>query len=96
MGLNSEDPINFIKYLLESKSTAKQTAYKHICRAFSVLEAESRSVVEELKRRANPSDKDVTIESPLSRSGIRHHLHCDHTDRLFVHQLHFQDDGTLV
>lgn len=62
MGLNSEDPINFIKYLLESKSTAKQTAYKHICRAFSVLEAESRSVVEELKRRANPSDKDVTVE----------------------------------
>ena len=62
MGLNSEDPINFIKYLLESKSTAKQTAYKHICRAFSVLEAESKRVVEELKRRANPSDKDVTVE----------------------------------
>lgn len=62
MGLNSEDPINFIKYLLESKSTAKQTAYKHICRAFSVLEEESRNVVEELKRRANPSDKDVTVE----------------------------------
>ena len=62
MGLNSEDPIRFIKYLLESKSTAKQTAYKHICRAFSVLEIESRSVVEELKRRANPSDKDVTVE----------------------------------
>lgn len=62
MGLNSEDPIDFIKYLLESKSTAKQTAYKHICRAFSVLEAESKRVVEELKRRANPSDKDVTVE----------------------------------
>lgn len=62
MGLNSEDPINFIKYLLESKSTAKQTAYKHICRAFSVLETESKRVVEELKRRANPSDKDVTVE----------------------------------
>ena len=62
MGLNSEDPIDFIKYLLESNSTAKQTAYKHICRAFSVLEAESKRVVEELKRRANPSDKDVTVE----------------------------------
>lgn len=62
MGLNSEDPINFIKYLLESKSTAKQTAYKHICRAFSVLEEESKRVVQELKRRANPSDKDVTVE----------------------------------
>ena len=62
MGLNSEDPIRYIKYLLESKSTAKQTAYKHICRAFSILEAESKSVVEELKRRANPADKDVTVE----------------------------------
>lgn len=51
MGLNSEDPIDFIKYLikylLESKSTAKQTAYKHICRVFSVLEEESRSPITE-------------------------------------------------
>lgn len=62
MGLNSEDPINFIKHLLESKSTAKQTAYKHICQAFSVLEDEAKKVVAELKRRAQPSDKDVTVE----------------------------------
>lgn len=62
MGLNSEDPINFIKYLLESKSTAKQTAYKHICRAFSILEEDSKRVVDELKRRAQPSDKDVTVD----------------------------------
>lgn len=40
MGLNSEDPIKYIKHLLESKSTAKQTAYKHICRAFSILSDE--------------------------------------------------------
>jgi hypothetical protein len=67
MGLNSDDPIRFIKYLLESKSTAKQTAYKHICRAFSILQTESKSVVEELQRRANPSDKDVTVEfNPVS------------------------------
>lgn len=62
MGLNSEDPIKFIKYLLESKSTAKQAAYKHVCHAFSTLQAESESIVEELKRRANPVDKDVTVE----------------------------------
>lgn len=62
MEVNAEDPILFIKHLLESKSTAKQTAYKHICHAFSVLQAESKSIVEELKRRANPSDKDVTVE----------------------------------
>ena len=62
MSLNSEDPIQFIKYLLESKSNAKQTAYKHIQRAFLTLSEESRAVVEELKRRANPADKDVTVE----------------------------------
>ena len=62
MGLNSEDPIRFIKLLLESKSSAKQVAYKNICKAFSTLEAEGKSIVEELKRRANPADKDVTVE----------------------------------
>lgn len=62
MGLNSEDPVKFIKHLLESKSTAKQTAYKHICRAFALLSEEARGIVDELKRRANPGDKDVTVE----------------------------------
>jgi len=62
MGLNSEDPIKFIKHLLESKSTAKQTAYKHVCKAFSTLQAEAKCVVDELKRRAKPTDKDVTVE----------------------------------
>lgn len=62
MGLNSEDPIRFIKHLLESKSSAKQVAYKHICKAFLILEEEAKSIVEELKRRANPADKDVTVE----------------------------------
>ncbi|HEX8039633.1 MAG TPA: hypothetical protein VF490_10800 [Chryseosolibacter sp.] len=65
MGLNSEDPIKFIKHLLESKSTAKQTAYKHICKAFSILQAEAISIVAELKRRAKPNDKDVTVEFNL-------------------------------
>lgn len=62
MGLNSEDPIRFIKHLLESKSSAKQIAYKHVCKAFATLEEEAKSIVEELKRRANPADKDVTVE----------------------------------
>ena len=65
MGLNSEDPIKFIKHLLESKSSAKQTAYKHICKAFSILQAEAVSIVAELKRRAKPNDKDVTVEFNL-------------------------------
>lgn len=62
MGLNSDDPVRFIKHLLESKSTAKQSAYKHICRAFSILSKEAKCIVDELKRRAKPTDKDVTVE----------------------------------
>ena len=62
MGLNSEDPIKYIKHLLESKSTAKQTAYKNIRRVFDFLSQESKLIVEELKRRAKPHDKDVTVE----------------------------------
>lgn len=62
MGLNSEDPVKYIKDMLESKSTAKQLAFKHICWAFSVLEAEARKLIDELKRRAKPGDPDVTVE----------------------------------
>lgn len=62
MGLNSDDPVKYIKHLLESKSTAKQTAYKHICRAFKALSFDANGVIAELKRRAQPGDKDVTVE----------------------------------
>jgi hypothetical protein len=61
MGLNSEDPIRFIQHLLESKSAAKQTAFKHICKAFCVLSAEAKSIITELRARAHPHDKDVTV-----------------------------------
>jgi hypothetical protein len=62
MGLNSDDPVRFIKNMLENKSTAKQTTYKHVCWAFEVLAREGELIIEELKRRAKPDDPDVTIE----------------------------------
>lgn len=62
MSLNSEDPIKFIQHLLESKSSAKQTAFKHICKVFSVLAMEAKSVIAELRNRTKPNDKDVTVE----------------------------------
>ena len=62
MGLNSEDPIKFIKHLLESKSSAKQTAYKHICSTFSLLSDEGKTIVEELKRRAKPRNGEKELE----------------------------------
>ena len=62
MGLNSEDPIRFIQPLLESKSSARQTAFKHVRDAFSSLSAETKSIVADLKSRLKPTDKDVTVE----------------------------------
>jgi hypothetical protein len=62
MGLNSEDPVRLIKDMLENKSTAKQTAYKHTCWAFKILERDGEAIIDELKKRATPGDPDVTIE----------------------------------
>lgn len=39
--LQEQDPIEYIKHMLESKSTAKQTTFKHLKDAFSVLCSES-------------------------------------------------------
>lgn len=60
--MNSEDPINRIKILLESKSTAKQATYRHILEAFSIFSNEAKRVVDELIKRVHPEDKDVTVE----------------------------------
>jgi hypothetical protein len=61
--MNSEqDPINCIKNLLESKSTAKQATYRFVVEAFSVFSNEAKRVVDELTRRVHPEDKDVTVE----------------------------------
>lgn len=62
MGLNSDDPVKFIKEMLENKSTAKQATYRNICYAFGVLTSEARRIIEDLKARINPGDPDVTVE----------------------------------
>lgn len=62
MGPNSDDQVTFIKNMLESKSTAKQTTFRHTCHAFNVLSAEAKRIVDELRKRARPGDPDVTVE----------------------------------
>src|SRR5882672_2890508 len=57
-----QDHLDYITRLLESKSAAKQTTYKHLLAAFSLLSKESKRIITELKKKANPNDKDVTIE----------------------------------
>jgi hypothetical protein len=56
-----QDPIEYIKYMLENKSTAKQTTYKNILHAYSTLLEESRSVLDVLTLKAHPADEDVTL-----------------------------------
>jgi len=62
MTLNSNEQVTFIKNMLESKSTAKQTTFRHTCWAFNVLSSQAQHMVEELKRLAKPGDPDVTVE----------------------------------
>lgn len=55
------DPIDFIKQMLESKSTAKQTTFKNVAEAFSMLSADSKRIISELTNLAHPADEDVTL-----------------------------------
>ena len=57
-----QDHLDYIKQLLESKSAAKQKTYKHLLTAFSDISKEAQRIVEELKKRVNPNDEDVTME----------------------------------
>ncbi len=59
--LQEQDPIEFIKYMLESKSTAKQTTFKHLQEAFSTLCVESRHIINELNQKVQAVDDDVTL-----------------------------------
>lgn len=60
--MNTEqDPLEHIKHLLESKSTAKQITYKNLLNAFSILAKESKRIIDELKAQTRPGDGDVTV-----------------------------------
>lgn len=59
---NELDPIEFIRSMLESKSTAKQITYKRLLAAFAQLARESERIVDELCKKTKPGDSDVTQE----------------------------------
>ena len=56
------DPIDHIRRLLESKSTAKQITYKNLLDAFAILAKESERVVDDLRKKTRTGDADVTEE----------------------------------
>ena len=79
------DPIDQIKNLLESKSTAKQITYKNLLRAFSVLSSESQRIVKDLKKKVKPGDTDVTVEYTNINS---HEFHVKLAGDLLIFVLH--------
>lgn len=58
---SQQDPLNHIRQLLESKSTAKQITYKNLLDAFAILANESERIIDELQKQAAPGDEDVTV-----------------------------------
>jgi hypothetical protein len=56
------DPLEYIKLLLESKSTAKQVTYKNLLSAFQLLAKESKRIIDELRAKMKPGDEDVTVD----------------------------------
>jgi len=97
--MNTEqDHLNYIIQLLETKSAAKQTTYKHLLVAFSLLSKESKRIIAELKKKANPNDKDITIEFTELNE---HEFHVKLAGDLLIFVLHtnivtFADDHFIM
>lgn len=56
-----KDPLDRIKFLLESKSIAKQITYKNLLAAFEILRKEASRIITDLTAKVKSSDEDVTI-----------------------------------
>ncbi|MBX2917384.1 MAG: hypothetical protein KF856_19105 [Cyclobacteriaceae bacterium] len=80
---SQQDPLNHIRQLLESKSTAKQITYKNLLAAFSILSKESARIIDELK--TAPADTDVTVDFSWINE---HEFHVKLAGDLLVFVLH--------
>jgi len=79
------DPLDQIKNLLESKSTAKQITYKNLLNAFQTLGNEAQRIVDQLNKKVVPGDNDVTIEFTTINS---HEFHVKLAGDLLIFVLH--------
>jgi hypothetical protein len=98
MSTSDQDHLHYITQLLESKSAAKQTTYKHLLAAFSMLQKEAQRITTELKKHANPNDKDVTIEF---KAISEHEFHVKLAGDLLIFVLHtnivtFREDHFIM
>lgn len=79
------DPLEHIQHLLENKSTAKQVTYKNLLHAFAILSKESKRIVQELTKKINPGDEDVTVDFRIINE---HEFHVKLAGDLLVFVLH--------
>jgi len=79
------DPLEYIKLLLESKSTAKQVTYKNLLSAFQLLAKESKRVIDELRGKMKPGDEDVTVDFKIINE---HEFHVKLAGDLLIFVLH--------
>jgi hypothetical protein len=93
-----QDPIEYIKFMLESKSTAKQTTFKHLEEAFSLLATDSKRIIDELNSKAHPSDEDVTL---YFKHITKHEFHVKLAGDLLIFVMHtniitFDDEHEVI
>jgi hypothetical protein len=82
---DDRDPIESISFMLENKSTAKQTTFKHLTEAFDLLSNDSLRIINELKSKAQPADHDVTL---YHRTINKHEFHVKLAGDLVIFVMH--------
>jgi hypothetical protein len=79
-----QDPIEYIKSMLESKSTAKQKTFRHLDEAFNMLSTDSRRIIAELKNNSHP-DEDITL---YFKNISKHEFHVKLAGDLLIFVMH--------
>jgi hypothetical protein len=92
------DPIEYIKFMLESKSAAKQTTFRHLGEAFNMMSNDSRRIIGELTQETNHGDQDVTL---YHKTVSRHEFHVKLAGDLLIFVMHtniitFDDDHEVM
>jgi hypothetical protein len=94
----AQDPIEYIKLMLESKSTAKQKTFRHLDEAFNLLCTDSKRIINELKDNAHPVDEDITL---YFKNVTRHEFHVKLAGDLLIFVMHtniitFEDEHEVM
>jgi hypothetical protein len=93
-----QDPIEFIKAMLESKSTAKQITFKHVEEAFSLLCNDSNRIITELQNKTNCHTEEVTL---YFKNISKHEFHLKLAGDLLIYVMHtnivtFDDEHEVI